>query len=168
MTNELNLPWVPNFIALRIYFHFGPNFPGMRGLILVLMSTVRYLTEILNFLVVTWWLLHVTYWLLLITACYLVVTTAKCLLPGGYRSLLLVPTFSINVGKHLCQSLFFNNVPGLRPAILLKKRLWHRCFSVNFMIFLRKTFLQNTSGPLLLNSETKTKIICLINLNIKR
>ena len=26
-------------------------------------------------------------------------------------------------GKHLCQSLFFNKVAGLRPAILLKKRL---------------------------------------------
>ena len=32
--------------------------------------------------------------------------------------------------KHLCQSLFFNKVAGLRPATLLKKRLWHRCFSV--------------------------------------
>ena len=33
-------------------------------------------------------------------------------------------------GKHLCQSLFFNK--GLRPATLLKKRVWHRCFPVNF------------------------------------
>ena len=39
--------------------------------------------------------------------------------------------------KHLCQSLFFNNVAGLRSATLLKKRLWHRCFPVNFAIFLR-------------------------------
>ena len=35
-------------------------------------------------------------------------------------------------GKQLCQSLFFNKVAGLRPATLLKKRLWHRCFPVNF------------------------------------
>ena len=28
-------------------------------------------------------------------------------------------------GKHLCQSLFLNKVAGLRPATLLKKRLWH-------------------------------------------
>ena len=34
-------------------------------------------------------------------------------------------------GKHLCQSLFFNKVVGLRPAILLKKRLSHRCFPVS-------------------------------------
>ena len=38
---------------------------------------------------------------------------------------------------HLCQSLFFNKVAGLRPATLLRKRLWHRCFSVNFVKFLR-------------------------------
>ena len=33
---------------------------------------------------------------------------------------------------------------------LLKKRLWHRCSPVNFSKFLRTTFLQNTSGRLLL------------------
>ena len=53
--------------------------------------------------------------------------------------------------KHLCQSLFFNKVAGLRPATLLKKRLWHRCFPVDFMKFLRIYFLQNTSGRLLLS-----------------
>ena len=31
-----------------------------------------------------------------------------------------------------------------------KKRLWHRCFPVNFEKFLRTSFLQNTSGRLLL------------------
>ena len=31
-------------------------------------------------------------------------------------------------GKHLCQGLFFNKVAALRPATLLKKSLWHRCF----------------------------------------
>ena len=38
----------------------------------------------------------------------------------------------------------------LRPAGLLKRRLWHRCFPVNFAKFLRTPFLQNTSGRLLL------------------
>ena len=33
-------------------------------------------------------------------------------------------------------SLFFNKVADLGPAILLKKRLWHRRFLVNFMKFL--------------------------------
>ena len=32
-------------------------------------------------------------------------------------------------GKYLRQSLFFNKVAGLRTATLLKKRLWHECFS---------------------------------------
>ena len=56
-------------------------------------------------------------------------------------------------GKHLCQSLFFNKVAGLRPAIFLKKRLWHRCFPVNFAKFLRTPFLQNSSGRLLLKQH---------------
>ena len=42
--------------------------------------------------------------------------------------------------KHLCQCLFFNKVSGLRPVTLLKKRLWHRCFPVNFAKFLRTPF----------------------------
>ena len=49
--------------------------------------------------------------------------------------------FTKFTGKHLCQSLFFNNVAGLRPATLLKKRPWHRCFPVNFAKFLRTPFL---------------------------
>ena len=53
-------------------------------------------------------------------------------------------------GKHLSQSLFFNKAAGLRPATSLKKRLWHRCFPVNFAKFLTTPFLQNTSGRLLL------------------
>ena len=32
-------------------------------------------------------------------------------------------------------------VAGLRPATLLKKRLWHCCFPVNFVKFLRAPFL---------------------------
>ena len=38
----------------------------------------------------------------------------------------------------------------LRPSILLKKRLWHRCFHVNFAKLSRTPFLQNTSGQLFL------------------
>ena len=49
--------------------------------------------------------------------------------------------FAKFTGKHLCQGLFFNIVAGLRPATLLKKRLWHRCFPVNFAKFLRTPFL---------------------------
>ena len=38
--------------------------------------------------------------------------------------------FAKFTGKHLCQS----------PAILLQKRLWHSCFPVNFIKFLRTAF----------------------------
>ena len=50
--------------------------------------------------------------------------------------------FTKFTGKHLCQSLFFNKVAGLRPATLFKKRLWHRCFPVNFAKFLRTPFFK--------------------------
>ena len=42
--------------------------------------------------------------------------------------------------KHLCHSLFFNKVAGLRPLTLLKKRLCYRCFPVNFAEFSRILF----------------------------
>ena len=52
--------------------------------------------------------------------------------------------FTKFIGKRLYQSLIFNKVAALRPANLLKKRLRHKCFSVNFVKFLRITFLQAT------------------------
>ena len=50
-------------------------------------------------------------------------------------------SFTKFTGKHLSQSLFFNKVADPRPATLLKKRLWHRCFLVNFGEILRTPFL---------------------------
>ena len=53
-------------------------------------------------------------------------------------------------GKHLCQSLFFNKVAGLRPATLLKKKLWYRCFLMNFGKFSRTPFfIEHLQWPLL-------------------
>ena len=54
--------------------------------------------------------------------------------------------------KHLCQGLFFNKV-----------LIWHKCFPVNFAKSPRTTFLQNTSGRLLLcaaNSNLECSSIC--------
>ena len=51
-------------------------------------------------------------------------------------------------GKYLRQSLFFNKVA---IATLLKKRLWRRCFPVNFTKFLRIPFFYRT--PLVAASE---------------
>ena len=69
--DELDLLWVQNFIVLGIYLFLGPDFPGMRGLMLALKSNLCYLAVIFNFLVVT----------------------------ARYRLLLLVPTFSMSAKK---------------------------------------------------------------------
>ena len=50
--------------------------------------------------------------------------------------------------KHLDQSFFLKKT-------LLKKRLWHRYFTVNFAKFLRSRCLQSISGRLLLEPETQ-------------
>ena len=39
-----------------------------------------------------------------------------------------------------------DKVLGLRPAPLLKKRLWHMCFPVNFAKFLRNLFYRKPPG----------------------
>ena len=50
-----------------------------------------------------------------------------------------------------CHSLFFSKLAGVRPANLLKKRLWHRCFLVKFVKVLRTTFfIEHLSWLLLL------------------
>ena len=59
--------------------------------------------------------------------------------------------FANFTGKHLCQSPFFNKVADLRAATLLKKRLWHRCFPVNFAKFLRSPFVREQLWWLILN-----------------
>ena len=46
---------------------------------------------------------------------------------------------------------------SLRPATLLKKRLWRRCFPVNFVKFLKVPFLQNTSRRLLLQDRKEKR-----------
>ena len=56
------------------------------------------------------------------------------------------------LGKHLCQSLLFNEVAGLSLslALYLKRASGTDVFLRNF----KDIFLQNTSGRLLLNSST--------------
>ena len=62
---------------------------------------------------------------------------------GALQEKVVLRNFIKFTGKHLCQSLFFNKVAGLGigPATLFKKRLWHGCFQVNFVKFLRTPFL---------------------------
>ena len=70
----------------------------------------------------------------------------------------VLKNFSKFTGKHLCQSLFLNKVAGLRAATLLKKRLWHRCFSVNFAKFLRTPFYRTPLGDCFCKSNYKQLI----------
>ena len=58
------------------------------------------------------------------------------------------------IGKHLCQSLFFNKVEGLRPATLLKKRL-AQVFSCEFCEFFKNTFFTEHLRLLLLKKDAK-------------
>ena len=56
-----------------------------------------------------------------------------------------------NSQKHVCQSLYFNKFQAPVPATLLKKRLWHSCFPVNFVKFLKTPateYLQATASAI--------------------
>ena len=78
--------------------------------------------------------------------------------------------FTKFTGKHLCQSLFFNKVAGLRPASLSKKRLWHRCFPVLCEISKNTVFtehLQTTASVKCSLSKTKVKVAWTLSLHCR-
>ena len=66
---------------------------------------------------------------------------------------------SQNSQENTCAGVSLNKVAGLRPATLLRKRLWRRSFAVNFVKFLRRPFLQNTFGWLLLEITKHAKLL---------
>ena len=96
MINELHLLWVPNFIALGIYFLFGTKFSWKEEIYTCFNVGCVLLGRNFDFLG--------SY--LVVSARYLMIATGYCSLPSGYcsllvvtaryRSLLLVPTFSMN------------------------------------------------------------------------
>ena len=53
----------------------------------------------------------------------------------------------------LCWVQFFNKVAGLMNVTLLERTLRQKYFSLNFAKFWKTSFLQNTSGRLLLNHD---------------
>ena len=67
-----------------------------------------------------------------------------------YKKKNVLKNFETFTGKHMCLSLFFNKVSGLSPAILLKKTLQHRCFTVNFAKYFRTPIFKNICKRLLL------------------
>ena len=66
----------------------------------------------------------------------------------------VLKSFSKFIGKSLYQSLSFDKLVGLRPATLLKKRLWDRCFPVNFAKMFRAPFVSEHLRWLLLRNST--------------
>ena len=92
MINELHLLWVPNFIALGMYFPFETKSSWSEQTDTCFNVECVLLDRNFDFLGCY----------LVVTTCYLMVTTGYCSLPCGiapylvvtahYRSLLLVPT----------------------------------------------------------------------------
>ena len=76
-----------------------------------------------------------------LTGCHMMGTWSRTSRPEVFCKNGVLRNFAKFSGKHPCQGLFFNKVAGLRPATLLKIRLWHRCFPVNFAKFLRTPLL---------------------------
>ena len=59
--------------------------------------------------------------------------------------------FAIFTGKHLLLESLFKKVADLKPCNFIKKKLQHRCFSVNIAEFLRTPILKNICERLLLS-----------------
>ena len=55
----------------------------------------------------------------------------------------ILKDFVIFRGKHLCWSLFFTKILGLKDCNFIKKRLQDRCFPANIAKFLRTPILKN-------------------------
>ena len=69
--------------------------------------------------------------------------TSRSSCPEVFYKKGVLRNFAKFTGKHLCQSLFFNNVAGLRPATLLKNETVAQVFSFEFCK-ISKTFSYRT------------------------
>ena len=70
--------------------------------------------------------------------------------------------FAKFIGKHLFQSLCFDNIASMKATTLLKKKkLLHSYFPVNFAKFFRRTFIQINTGWLLLHSNVRFSVYSL-------
>ena len=106
MINELKLLWVPNLIALGIYFIFGTKFIWNERI--DTWFNVEWVLLGRNFgFLGSYVIVNARY--LVVTAAYLMVTGCYCsllVITARYRSLLLVPTFSMNAFKGIFQEIW--------------------------------------------------------------
>ena len=65
---------------------------------------------------------------------------------GVFHKIRVFENFAKLTRKHLCQSLFFNKVTGLKPVMLLKRRLCLSYCSVVLINFYQQFLLWNTTG----------------------
>ena len=56
--------------------------------------------------------------------------------PAMFSKKAVFKSFKKFTGKQLCESLFFRKSWRLEPCNLIKKRLWLKCFPVNFVKYL--------------------------------
>ena len=78
----------------------------------------------------------------------------------------VLKNFTIFTEKRLYWSHFLNKVAGsscLQPCIFIKKRLQHRCFSVNIVIFLRTSTMKNIWEELSLRKLAASALALFIN-----
>ena len=94
------------------------------------------------------------------SATFYVIVLVKSIRPGVSCKKGALKNFAKFAGKHLCQSIFFfKYICRLKPVTLLKKRLWHRCFPVNFAKLLRTTpFFTEHLWATASVSQTKSQI----------
>ena len=69
--------------------------------------------------------------------------TCKSSRPDVFHKIGVLKNFTKFTGKDLWQNLFFNKVAD-DACNFIKTRLWHRCFPVNFVEFLRTSFFYRT------------------------
>ena len=102
MINELDLLWLPNFIALGIYFIFATKFSWNEGIDTCFNVACVLLGRTFDFLGGYWSLPSDYCLLLLVTWCLLVVN-------ARYRLLLLAPTFGMNEKNFIILKNYWNS-----------------------------------------------------------
>ena len=94
------------------------------------MGSFRYVLVFLNFFVLVLWVTNLTilHDIFSVNTVFYWWETYRSSRPEVFCEKGVLGNFTKITWKHLCQSLFFNKIAGVRPAILLKNRLWHRFF----------------------------------------
>ena len=72
--------------------------------------------------------------------------------------------FTKVTGKHLCQNLFLRKP---LPSTVLKRRLWHRCFPVNFVKCSRTPPMATSKSNINKNGSSSKSIMCILDIYLQ-